>query len=119
MTTTLACARIFDLLIYNNNQQIYAHSGVSLIVQGKETLAEDLKIAFENETVAIPRSRELTSQIHSVKKMPTEAGYARFDTEKNERHHADKFWALALAVHAAGLGKERKRQRKKVEASVV
>jgi hypothetical protein len=69
--------------------------------------------------VAIPRSRELASQIHSVKKMPTEAGYARFDIERNERHHADKFRALALAVHAAGLGKELRRERKKVEASVV
>jgi len=37
-----------------------------------------------------------TSQIHSIKKTPTEAGYARLDTEKNERHHADKFgrWRL-------------------------
>lgn len=57
--------------------------------------------------------------MHSVKKTPVEAGYARFDTEKNERRHADKFRTLALAVHAAGLGKERKRQRKNVEASVV
>jgi len=93
--------------------------GIALIGQVKETLAVDLKIAFENETVAIPRSRELTSQIHSVKKTPTEAGYARFDTEKNERHHADKFWALALAVHAAGVSKERKRERKNIEATVV
>jgi hypothetical protein len=41
----------------------------------------------------------LIAQIHSIKKTPTEAGYTRFDTEKNERHHADKFWALALAIH--------------------
>jgi phage FluMu gp28-like protein len=79
----------------------------------------DLKIAFESEAVSIPRTRDLTSQIHSIKKTPTEAGYARFDTEKNERHHADKFWALALAVHAAGLGKDRRRNRQKVSASIV
>ncbi len=60
--------------------------GIALIGQVKETLAVDLKIAFENEQVAIPRDRDLTSQIHSIKKTPTEAGYARFDTEKNERH---------------------------------
>jgi phage FluMu gp28-like protein len=93
--------------------------GVALVGQVKESLAVDLKIAFESEAVAIPRTRELTAQIHSIKKTPTEAGYARFDTEKNERHHADKFWALALAVHAAGLGKERRRARERVSASIV
>jgi len=93
--------------------------GIALIGQIKETLAVDLKIAFENEQVAIPRDRDLTSQIHSIKKTPTEAGYARFDTEKNERHHADKFWALALAVHAAGLAKEHRRLRRQITASIV
>lgn len=93
--------------------------GVALVGQVKESLAVNLKIGFESEAVAIPRTRELTAQIHSIKKTPTEAGYARFDTEKNERHHADKFWALALAVHAAGLGKERRRARQKVSASIV
>ena len=85
----------------------------------KQSLAVDLKIAFENERVAIPRDRELTGQIHSIKKTPTEAGYARFDTERSERHHADKFWGLALAVHAAGLGRERRRRKRRVTASIV
>jgi len=93
--------------------------GIALVGQIKETLAVDLKIAFENEAIAIPRNRELTGQIHSIKKTPTEAGYARFDTEKNERHHADRMWSLALALHAAGCGKHRRRRQRKVEVSVV
>ena len=93
--------------------------GIALVGQVKESLAVDLKIAFENEAVAIPRDRELIGQVHSIKKTPTGTGYARFDTEKNDRHHADKFWALALAVHAAGLGKQRRRRRQKVSASIV
>ena len=93
--------------------------GIALVGQVKETLAVDLKIAFESEQVAIPRDRELTSQIHSIKKTPTEAGYARFDTEKNERHHADKFWSLTLALHAAGISKEHRRRRPQVTASIV
>ena len=92
---------------------------VALVGQVKESLAVNLKIAFESEAVAIPRTRELTAQIHSIKKTPTEVGYARFDTEKNERHHADKFRALTLAVHAAGLGKEQRRARQKVSVSIV
>jgi len=93
--------------------------GVALVGQVKESLAVDLKIALENEAVAIPRDRELIGQVHSIKKMPTGAGYARFDTEKNERHHADRMWALALAVHAAGIGKDRKRRGPNVSASIV
>jgi len=70
------------------------------------------------EEVVIPRDRKLTQQIHSIKKKATDAGYSRYDTEKNESHHADKYWSLALAVHAAGRQK-RKRKRKAIDASIV
>jgi len=93
--------------------------GVALVGQNKESLAVDLHIAFENEDVAIPRDRDLISQIHSIKKTATDAGYSRYDTEKNEKHHADKFWSLALAVHAAGIMKGKRRKRKNISASIV
>jgi len=92
---------------------------VAMLGQMKESLAVGLKIAFENEGIAIPRDRTLTGQVHSIKKTSTGAGYARFDTETNERHHADKCWALALAVHAAGGAVRRRRKRRGVRASVV
>jgi phage FluMu gp28-like protein len=92
--------------------------GVALIGQMKEKLAVDLHITFENEDIIIPRNRKLTQQIHSIKKKATDAGYARYDTEKNETHHADKMWSLALAVHAAG-GQKRKRKRRVIDASIV
>ena len=31
----------------------------------------------------------------------TVAGHPRFDAERGEAGHADRFWALALAYHAA------------------
>jgi len=93
--------------------------GVALVGQVKEALAVDLHIVFENEELQIPRNRELTNQIHSIKKTATEAGYSRYDTEKNESHHADKMWALALAVHAAGAKKGRRRRTKSVSASII
>jgi len=92
---------------------------VAMLGQMKESLAVGLKIEFENEGIAIPRDRGLTGQVHSIKKTSTGAGYARFDTETNERHHADKCWALALAVHAAGGAVRRRRKRRGVQASVV
>jgi len=93
--------------------------GISLVGQTKESLAVDLHIVFENEEIEIPRSRKLTAQIHSIKKSATDAGYSRYDTEKNESHHADKFWALALAVHAAGMNKRKRRRSKGISASIV
>jgi len=93
--------------------------GVALVGQVKESLAVGLKIAFENEGIAIPRDRTLTGQVHSIKKTSTGAGYARFDTETNERHHADKCWALALAVHASGALKRPRRRRDGISASIV
>ena len=93
--------------------------GVALVGQVKESLSVGLKIAFENESVAIPRDRELTAHIHCIKKTATEAGYARFDTEKNERHHADKMWALSLAVHSTDSFRNTTRKMDGVSARVV
>ena len=94
--------------------------GVALVGQTKESLAVDLRIVFENEELSIPRDRDLISQIHSIRKTATDAGYSRYDTESDERSsHADKFWALALAVHAAGVARGRKRRRPVVKASIV
>jgi len=94
--------------------------GIALVGQVKESLAVGLKIAFEQEAVSIPRDRELTGQVHSIKKLSTNAGYARFDTEKNERHHADKMWSLALAVYSASpISDNLRKKRNGVSASIV
>ena len=93
--------------------------GVALIGQMKETLAVDLHIVFENKDIQIPRNRELTSQIHSIKKTATDAGYSRYDTEKNEAHHSDKLWSLALAAHASGVTRDRPQRRREITASIV
>lgn len=75
--------------------------GVTLTGQVKGTIAPAVKIVFEDRNIWIPYDRELMQQIHSVKKFVTAAGNIRFDAEHDEKHHADKFWALALAIHAA------------------
>lgn len=75
----------------------------------KEELATNLRIAFENRAVFIPSDPDLRADLHSVKRVVTVAGNVRFDVERAETDgHADRFWALALAVHAAkeaGTGK--------------
>ena len=52
----------------------------------------------------IPVDRDLAYQIHSIKKLVTASKNLVFDTDTNEKHHADKFWAWALALAAAKSG---------------
>lgn len=75
--------------------------GVNFTNETKALWAVELKVKMQKAHVPIPIERELGYQIHSIKKMVTTAKNAVFDTVRNEKHHADKFWALALAVWAA------------------
>jgi phage FluMu gp28-like protein len=68
----------------------------------KLDLANALRRKFEDRLIRIPVNRKLRDDLHSVKKLTTAAGNIRFDAERSEDSHADRFWALALAIHAAG-----------------
>jgi phage FluMu gp28-like protein len=62
--------------------------------------AVETKLRFQRTEIPVPTDRDLCYQIHSLKKRVTDAKNIVFDVEKTEHHHADKFWALALAVWA-------------------
>jgi len=64
----------------------------------KERMATDVRIVCERGNIVIPQDRELIQQIHSVKKETSILGTVRYSVDKNEKHHADRFWALALAL---------------------
>jgi len=75
--------------------------GVTFSAAVKEEMAVDTKRHFEKRTVRIPEDRDLINAIHSIRKEVTSAGNVRFDADRTDRGHADEFWALALALHAA------------------
>jgi phage FluMu gp28-like protein len=75
--------------------------GVDFTNATKELWAVNLKVQLQRVNVPLPIDRDLSYQIHSIKKKVTAAKNNVFDTDGNERHHADKFWALALASWAA------------------
>lgn len=81
--------------------------GVDFTNASKELWAVELKVQMEDANIPLPIDRDLGYQIHSIKRKVTAAKNVQFDTEGSSRHHADKFWALALAVWASG-GKSRK-----------
>lgn len=75
--------------------------GVDFTNETKELWAVESKLQFQRGHVPIPLERDLSYQIHSIKKVVTAAKNAVFDAPRNEKHHADKYWAHALAVWAA------------------
>lgn len=56
------------------------------------------KMLVQQRKTPLPVDRQIAYQIHSIKKLVTPAKNVVFDTERNEKHHADKFWAWALGL---------------------
>lgn len=77
-----------------------AVEGVLFTAPVKLDLANTLRRKFEDKQIRIPIDKDIRDDIHSVKKITTSAGNIRFDVERSENSHADRFWALALAIHA-------------------
>lgn len=75
--------------------------GVDFTQPSKVLWATDAKMLIQQRKTPLPADREIAYQIHSIKKTVTAAKNLVFDTARNEKHHADKFWAWALALHAA------------------
>lgn len=66
----------------------------------KEELAYPVRAAFEDKSVRIPERKEIVSDLRAVRKETTTAGNIRFTADRGKNGHADRFWALALALHA-------------------
>lgn len=74
-------------------------AGVDFTNATKTLWATDAKMLIQNRRTPLPVDRDLAYQIHSIKRLVTANKNLVFDTERNEKHHADKFWAWALALH--------------------
>jgi phage FluMu gp28-like protein len=66
----------------------------------KEELAYPLRAAFEDKNIRVPDDRLLVADLRGVRKETTASGNVRFAGERGADGHCDRFWALALAVHA-------------------
>lgn len=79
----------------------YAVEGVTFTPRVKETLAYPVRAQMEDRRLRIPLDRHIRADLRSVTKQSTAAGNIRFTAERTPDGHADRFWALALAIHAA------------------
>ena len=68
---------------------------------GQRKLAYRLRSAFEDGSIRIPDDRDLTADLRSIRKTVTSSGNIRFEGERQQNSHADRFWAAALALEAA------------------
>lgn len=82
----------------------YRIEGVTFTAATKEALAYPVRGAMEDKQLRIPYKPEIRADLRAVTKVTTAAGNIRFTAERSENGHADRFWALALAVHAAQTG---------------
>jgi phage FluMu gp28-like protein len=88
----------------------------------KEELAYPVRTAFEQRRLRIPADGAVRTDLRSIRRMHTASGTVRLDAARTREGHGDRFWALALALHAAreplqqplhfeALGRERRRAR--------
>jgi len=67
----------------------------------KEALAYPVRSKMEDRRLRIPFDKHIRADLRSVTKQVTAAGNVRFTAERTPDGHADRFWALALAIEAA------------------
>jgi phage FluMu gp28-like protein len=79
----------------------YRVEGVTFTGPVKEALAYPVRGAMEDRTMRIPYDPKVRADLRQVTKVVTPAGNIRFTAERTPDGHADHFWALALAKHAA------------------
>lgn len=73
------------------------NTGITFTSKTKETLALDLKRAMQDGKIILPEDRPLATQLHSIKRTRGQTAF-RYDADRSKGSHADKFWALAMAI---------------------
>ncbi len=82
----------------------YKAEAVNFSAAVKEELAYPVRAAFEDRSVRIPNDKFIRADLRSIRKETTAAGNVRFAADRGKNGHADRFWALALALHAGKAG---------------
>lgn len=75
--------------------------GITFTLESKEMLAMSAKFGLENCEFELSNDREFHNQIHSIKRAPSVGKHFRYDADRNEKGHADSFWAWAMANYAS------------------
>jgi phage FluMu gp28-like protein len=67
----------------------------------KSELAVPLLRLFQDRQIRVPADPAIRDDLHKVRRIVTASHNVRLDAPRDSDGHADRFWALALAYHAA------------------
>ena len=70
----------------------------------KSQIATGLRIEVEAGRIRIPDDERIVRDWHSIERGMSAAGRFVLSAPRQDGSHGDRFWAAALAVHAAGAG---------------
>jgi len=79
----------------------YRVEGLQLSLPVQETLAYPLRSALEERRLRLPEDDAIRADLRAVRQEQTSAGHPRFVARRDSSGHSDRFWALALPLHAA------------------
>lgn len=82
----------------------YAAEAVEFTNKVKHDMATRTRQIFEDRRCRIANCQKLRDDLHAVKKITTAAGNVRFDAERTDLGHADRFWSKSLAFLASDEG---------------
>jgi len=87
---------------YQEDHGALTVEGVILSAARKLDVATALREAFEDRRIRIPADPALRNDLHSVRAEPSLTGAPRLIADRKDSDgHADRFWAMALAVAGA------------------
>ncbi len=93
---------IGDHLCENLSRAPWGVIGKSMSMPFKEELCTTVKKLMQQGTLKIPMGwPALVRSMGMIRRSVTTQNNLIFDSERNKHGHADEFWAMALAVHAA------------------
>ena len=78
--------------------------GVNFTNANKHVMAVNGKQVFQNNKIRIPDDTLLHADLGKLRKSTTPTGAPKFDAEADSDGHADRTWALFLALYAANGG---------------
>jgi phage FluMu gp28-like protein len=81
----------------------YLVEAVQFTAPVKMDLGMPLLQAFQDRAVRIPADSAIREDLHKIRKTVTAANNVRLEAASDDAGHADRFWALALAVNAAAV----------------
>jgi phage FluMu gp28-like protein len=82
----------------------YCAEGVEFTGKVKQDMAVRTRNIFEDRLCRIAMCQKARDDYHAVKKTTTAAGNIRFDADRTDLGHADRFWAKSLAFLASDAG---------------